>query len=63
MVYILTASRGVMAFGHQGGSCDTSIRLCTRLLSPLFAFSNSNLQVPIALFARLLGGMGNYNIA
>ena len=27
------------------------------------AFSNSNLQVPIALFARLLGGMGNYNIA
>ena len=50
----IRSSRGVVWYVHKAmyrNSFSSS------------ASSNSNLQVPIALLARLLGGMGNYNIA
>lgn len=50
----IRSSRGVVRYVHKAVYAHSF---------SFSAFSNSNLQVPIALFARLLGGMGNYNIA
>ena len=52
-VYVQTVTRRVMGSGHHVESCDTSTRLCEGILFSSSAFLKSDLQVPIALSAKL----------